>query len=257
MIFDMTRRSSGGGSGPSASDAILTVTVPTGSTVTATKGGTTLTPTMWVQAADATLDCALFVIGPSLFDAVNPWTVTATLLTDTASDTVMISSNKQYDIKLIYEYMFVKNGVLNTLFPWYIDETTHTGSSITQESGAVRFVTGGNITTVFSTQNPVDLTDYTALRMTVISGASYRGGNYMPCIGVGRNRPTSGGTPASISGIDAFTLLNTQTGAIQGTYTVDISALNGLYYVDLVLGGSVTITGESGFVNVTQFGLHV
>ena len=101
MIFVVD--SSGGGSGgPSASDAILTVTVPTGSTVTATKGGVTLRPTMWVQAADPTLDCALFVISPSLFDAQNPWTVTATLGTNTASDTVTISANKQYDMVINY-----------------------------------------------------------------------------------------------------------------------------------------------------------
>lgn len=96
MIFDMTRRSSGGG--PSASDAILTVTVPTGSTVTMTKGGVTLTPTMWVQAADPTLDCALFVIPASMFDSQNAWTVTATLGAKTISDTITISSNKQYDL---------------------------------------------------------------------------------------------------------------------------------------------------------------
>lgn len=114
MIFDMTRRSSGGGSGPSASDAILTVTAPTGSTVTATKGGVTLTPTMWVQAADATLDCALFVISPSLFDSQNPWTVTATLVQDTAVDTVTISENKQYDVFLSFNVYLVRNGVLQS-----------------------------------------------------------------------------------------------------------------------------------------------
>lgn len=110
MIFDMTRRSSGGGSGPSASDAILTVTVPTGSTVTATKGGVTLTPTIWVQAADATLDCALFVIAPAQFDATTPWTVTATLGTDSATATVLIDSNKQYDVELSYHYFLYNKG---------------------------------------------------------------------------------------------------------------------------------------------------
>ena len=100
-VFNMVGGGSGSG-GPSASDAILTVTVPTGSTVTMTKGGVTLTPTMWVQAADNTLDCALFVIQPSLFDAVNAWTVTATLGTETASATVTISSNEQYDIVMSY-----------------------------------------------------------------------------------------------------------------------------------------------------------
>lgn len=87
-----------GGAGLKDTDAVLVVTVPTGSSVTATKGGVTLTPTMWVTDADPTLDCAIFSIKSSLFDAANPWTVTATLGTGTASDTVIIDSNKQYDV---------------------------------------------------------------------------------------------------------------------------------------------------------------
>ena len=100
----------GGGGKLKNTDAVLVVTVPTGSTVTATKGGVTLTPTMWVKAADNNLDCALFVISPSMFDSQNAWTVTATLGTDSASDTVMISSNKQYDILLSYGVYLFNNG---------------------------------------------------------------------------------------------------------------------------------------------------
>ena len=98
LVFNMVGGGSGGGSGPSASDAILIVTVPTDSTVTMTKGGVTLTPTMWVQAADNNLDCALFVIAPSLFDSQNAWTVTATLGTDSASDTVTIDAAAEYEL---------------------------------------------------------------------------------------------------------------------------------------------------------------
>lgn len=99
-----------GGAGLKDTDAVLIVTVPTGSTVTATKGGTTLTPTMWVKAADQTLDCAIFSIPASQFDATTPWTITATDGTDTASDTVLITTNKEYEIVLSYAYYFYKNG---------------------------------------------------------------------------------------------------------------------------------------------------
>lgn len=91
----------GGGSGKlKNTDAVLIVTVPTGSTVTATKGGTTLTPTMWVKAADNTLDCAIFIIPASQFDSTTPWTITATDGTNTASDTVLITTNKEYEVVL-------------------------------------------------------------------------------------------------------------------------------------------------------------
>lgn len=99
----------GGGGSLKDTDAILIVTVPTGSTVTMTKGGVTLTPTMWAQAADPTLDCALFVISPSLFDSVNAWTVTATLRTDTALDTVIIDAAAEYDIVLSYGVVYLFN----------------------------------------------------------------------------------------------------------------------------------------------------
>lgn len=115
MIFDMTRRSSGGG-GPSDADAILTVTVPTGSTVTAIKGSASLVPTLWTTAADASYECALFVIAPAQFDATMPWTVTATRGTDTASATVTIDSNKQYDFVLRYDLYLIDNGKL--LYPY-------------------------------------------------------------------------------------------------------------------------------------------
>ena len=100
------RTNTGGGGKIKDTNAILTATVPTGSTVTMTKGGVTLTPTMWVQAADSTLDCALFEIPANMFDSQNAWTVTATLGTDTASNTVTIGTNKQYDLFLSYKFYF-------------------------------------------------------------------------------------------------------------------------------------------------------
>lgn len=96
MIFNMV---GGGSGGLKATDAVLIVSVPTGSTVTATKSGVTLTPTMWVQNADNTLDTAIFSVKASTFDS-NPWTVTATLNGDTASDTVVINSAKEYSMEL-------------------------------------------------------------------------------------------------------------------------------------------------------------
>lgn len=101
-ILGVTGNYTGGGGGPTSADALLIVKAPAGSTVTATKGGTTLVPTLWTTAADANLECALFVIGSTLFDAQNAWTVTATLGTDTASDTVIVDDNKEYDLAIYY-----------------------------------------------------------------------------------------------------------------------------------------------------------
>lgn len=101
---------SGGGGGPTASDAILLVTAPAGSVVTMTKGADTRVPTMWVSAADPTLETALFVVEAADFDST-AWTVTATDGAITASDTVLITTNKEYEVVLSYAYYFYKNGV--------------------------------------------------------------------------------------------------------------------------------------------------
>lgn len=161
-VFNMVGGGSGGGSGPSASDAILTVTVPTGSTVTMTKGGVTLTPTMWVQAADNTLDCALFVISPSLFDAVNAWTVTATLSDETASDTVTIDSNKQYDVELTYNYYLFKSGIGSVIPLTYGHESLATISVGTSEI-SVNYTTNSGYQIYCCNTNAIDLSGFSAL----------------------------------------------------------------------------------------------
>lgn len=117
LVFNMVGGGSGGGS-LSDTNAILTVTVPTGSDVTATKGGVTLTPTIWVQAVDNTLDCAVFLFEPSQFDSQNAWTIAATrgsgASQESTSATVTISSNEQYNLELSYNLFIVRNGIVNT-----------------------------------------------------------------------------------------------------------------------------------------------
>ena len=92
----------GGSGGPTAQDAILLATFPAGSTVSATKSGVTVTPTLWVSAADSSLEAALFVFAPAQFDLTNPWTITATDGASTASQSVLITTNKEYEVTIEY-----------------------------------------------------------------------------------------------------------------------------------------------------------
>ena len=96
----IVRRTISGG-GLKDTDAVLIVTVKTGSTVTATKGGVTLTPTIWTQSADNTLDSAIFSIPSSTFDT-NAWTVTATLSGEIYSDTIIINAPNEYNMEVFY-----------------------------------------------------------------------------------------------------------------------------------------------------------
>ena len=255
MIFVVGSKSGGGG--PSASDAILTVTVPTGSTVTATKGGTTLTPTMWVSAAAQWEETALFVIPAAKFDAANPWTVAATINSTTTSATIIIDDNQEYEVDL-RTYVFVSSGVLNPAIEWVIDEYTATGSAITQETGDVKFATGDDSNTVFTTLYPCDLTKFSLLKLTITSGASFANQGYVPVIAVGKNRIALQGLASyTITGIDAYRQLLSATGNISaGEYTLNVASLYGYYYVGLTLGGSSNITDKTGYVKATSFALE-
>ena len=218
MIFDMTRRSSGGG-GPSASDAILTVTVPTGSTVTMTKGGVTLTPTMWVHAADPTLDCALFVIAPAQFDSVNPWTITATLGTYTASDTVIISSNKQYDLALSYRLYIYNRGYINTTLTGGLTNSGYTYASTALTPATYNaeniYISSNNCA---GTSNAIDLTNYSTIYYVSRSQSTSTIRN--PWLGVSSSK--------NLSNYSIRIFPDSTTEIIR---SADISNLTGSYYI--------------------------
>ena len=238
MIFDMTRRSSGGGSGPSASDAILTVTVPTGSTVTATKGGVTLTPTMWVQAADNTLDCALFVIQPSLFDSQNAWTVSATLGTDTASDTLTINSNSQYDLTLEYGTILFDNGFIMAELGDFVgvSRTSITNNLIT----AINNNYNGNY---FRFTSGVAFSSYGTILHILITQTEIYSASMPTKIGVFNSRITD--SPYEDLVRKAVAVCDyTVTDGVERDVTVDISNLspNTTYYLSGIAIASFTIS---------------
>lgn len=99
----------GGGGSLKATDAILRVIAPAGSTVTISKGGVSKSDLGHENADDHSLYDYYFIIHASQFDS-NPWTVTATLSGESASDTIVIDSADEYDIQLEYYLYFVKNG---------------------------------------------------------------------------------------------------------------------------------------------------
>lgn len=245
----------GGGGGLKDTDAVLIVTVPTGSTVTATKSGNTLTPTIWVQNADNTLDTAIFSVKANTFDS-NAWTVTATRDTATASSTVVIDSAKEYALTLTYNILFVWNGVLTSQL-WTI--APDTDGAITQEAEDVLFTSNKNSGgVVWGSTDAYDLTEYNTLRLVITTGQSYYASNKAPCIAVGRNRPTGTGSSTSATNLDSLTMLKNSTGTISaGTYTLDVSALTGLYYVGLSLASSSSLSSDSGhgLVRATEFGV--
>lgn len=146
----------GGGAGISDTNAILIVHVPTGSTVAASKSGVILTPKMWVSGSTADEDVAMFIFSPGQFDSVNPWTITATDGTDTASDTVLITANKEYEITLTYILWLYKRG---NQYARNTGGWSATTGSVTLYDDHITLSNGGSHSNIF-TKNKVDLTGY-------------------------------------------------------------------------------------------------
>lgn len=205
----------GGGGKLKDTDAVLIATVPTGSTVTATKGGTTLTPTMWVKAADSTLDCAIFSIPASQFDSTTPWTVTATDGTSTARATVLITTNKEYEVTLVYELRIITAGARDQSVGIILQHMAET-----RGSGFLLYKQSTQYDPEYVSFGPVDISTYSTLnwRMSV-DGLNT---DYDNAYGIGQNH---GKTLVMSNSMNAI------PGQAVNTYTQDISRYTGEYYI--------------------------
>jgi hypothetical protein len=222
-------------------NAVLTVTCPTGSTVTMTKGSVTRTPTMWVKAADAALDCALFVLMPSLFDSENAWTVTAAVNGQTASGAVTIGTNKAYELRLgkftLYDrgiladgYSYATSGSSNN---YKIDTT-----SLLLKTTDVNY---GRI----AVTPAIDFTNISKIRFNI-----YRDGGAIRGAWVGISNETNTNTAVASLSLQSATAI----GALNnGEWKeLDVSAVSGNRYVELY---SDTTYGNS--MNLRVYGIEL
>lgn len=235
----------GGGGKLKDTDAVLVVTVPTGSTVTAAKGGTTLTPTMWVKATDNTLDCAIFSIPASKFDSTTPWTVTATLGTQTASDTVLIATNSEYDLELSYGFYLYNNGDQCTAvtggwsYAAFLSTSNYSAGTLdTAHNGTTCYLSANGTNKQISavTVNKIDVTNYRALRIEV-SDYTFAGSGYRELDLVSSRGNVS--SPAAQVQIEST-----------GTFTVDVSGYSGSYYIGLYLNSGSAGSCAIGFTKM-------
>lgn len=169
----------GGGGGLADGSALLSVTVPAGSTVTATKNGATITPALWLSGTDASTEVALFVFTPAQFDSVNPWTITATDGANTVSKTVLITTNKGYELRLKYPIYLYNRG----------DQCTAITGGWTSGGGTIDFadtyiqMTGENVGKFLRTTNLLSRPDsyYTNLSI-IITNSGVKANT--PCFGL-------------------------------------------------------------------------
>ena len=245
----IVRRTISGG-GLKDTDAVLIVTVKTGSTVTATKGGVALTPTIWVQSADNTMDTAIFAVPASTFDA-NAWTVTATLGVQTKSATIIIDAAKEYDLALAYRIYLIRDGVVQNGFAFSTSVTyvnsSHKGAA-TAQAGYINLKSDAGYTMVYSTDAKVDISAFTTVSahiklVTSVTNTSLsaklRGTSLFPLSVAHPNTSTS----AALAGyINEYANVTT-TG--ETTLQLDISALTEEQYINIAVGGYSSSYGQA------------
>lgn len=108
-----------GGGSLKATDALLRVSAPANSVVTISKGSTNKSDNGHLNADDHTVYDYYFIIHQSQFDSVTPWTVTATLGSDSATDTVIIDTADEYDVVLNYFLILFDYGTTDYTFQAY------------------------------------------------------------------------------------------------------------------------------------------
>lgn len=98
-----------GSGGPSATDAILRVIAPAGSTVTISRDGTTKVLKMVPIVGDSANKCYYIFIKQSQFSST-PWTLTATNGSSTETLNVVINASGEYSITITYELLLYNLG---------------------------------------------------------------------------------------------------------------------------------------------------
>lgn len=235
LVFNMV----GGGSGGGLTDgsALLSVTVHTGSTVTATKSGVTLQPSLWLSGADASTEVALFAFLPSQLDSTTPWTITATIGTTTISGTVYITSNKEYEVSLATKYLYNAGDQCTDVTGGWRSYPTPIANGYTADSATFNandiylYCRGALISCATDTIGQIDVTSYTKLHV------EYTGAN------IGANYVRWGLRSSNTGYYDkAFVVYSTDV----NSRVIDISSVSGSYYVFFGLH-----KGESGASSAT------
>lgn len=236
----------GGGASLKATDALLRVQAPAGSTVTISKGTTAKIDLGHENADDHTLYDYYFIIHQSQFDSVNPWTVTATLGTSTASSTIIIDAADEYDVELSYRLYLYNHGTIETAISGGLVTGGNYGVTPTRTFNADNFYmrgagasqSGANGTEV--TDNLIDITPYSKL-CAVFSALSTTGTTTSAYIGV-----TSQKADGRRSTFTAFEIANSANTVCE----LDISSLNSAYYIGVGGAGNANMTWSFNLVEL-------
>lgn len=211
--------------------AAIAVTYPAGSTVTVTDGKITYT-------APNTNGAALFIIPYAA-----TWIVTATDGTETATQTVEITSEGQsINVELHYNLVLINESGITVPFSMAAASSV----SITGTIEGNVFKTNSKNPHVFYTTDQIDLTEYKTLTFAISFMRSWAASN-VPGFGVFNTSPTySAGGKVNFAAETKYSPTSSDKVDIseENEKTLDVSALEGLYFVGFVIGGTDAYTGQ-------------
>lgn len=245
------RVNAGGGGGLQGTDAILRVIAPAGSTVTISKGGVSKSDLGHENAIDPTLYDYYFIIHQTQFDSINAWTVTATIGTATASDTIIIDSADEYDMTLLVLYI-VQNGFVQT--GWIAHLAGISSGAISQGDGYLEHTVpkvGSSYSQLYFTPKHTFPSFHYLVYDGQQKGYWY---NNPPCpsFGVATSTIASGSDGGSWSAIVATRDSRYDTYANRDKYVLDVSNVSGTYWIASLIASSSSqnVTGGERIYNL-------
>ncbi|MBO7261168.1 MAG: hypothetical protein J6U97_06755 [Bacteroidaceae bacterium] len=220
-----------GGSGSTPiielTDGVIHVLAPADSIVTISKGTVTESFSGLEHVADDTFDDYYFIIKRADFNAT-PWTVEATLGNETATEQVVVNYPGNYDIEMSFRNYIYKAGDTGgwTNIAWK-DTSSHTATAATSISFAndkFTITQGTSHSSITYHDAKVDLTEYSTLTCDVYSwNANADAGNGLYIL--------SSVASTTVVYPSAAAQYQDKVGTGSQLITIDISALNGEYYV--------------------------
>lgn len=225
--------------------AVLSIDAPTGSTVTVSQGSFSKILRDFIEI-DTQFSRYFYLIKPSKFGS---WTITATNGQNTTDETVLVTTNENYEVKLTYKFFIIKDGV------WQIDDNLVTKVSVnfSYPIGYVQEKTTGNVVGGMILPS-MDITQYNNIVLAVADGSISWNAAQCPAIGISSSVPTINGSTGDVSPYNKYQLINSAQGPISAaTYVLNISTNVGNKYIWVTCSG---YGSNLGTVNITNLYLE-
>lgn len=210
-----------GTSDASGVGAVLSIDAPIGSTVTVSQGSFSKVLRKPIEISTY-FSRYFYLVTPSRFGS---WTVTATDGTNTISETVSVTENKEYDVVLRYRIYLIQNGVaiITPTLAQFLTPTTTSGKYFLEVDGNTSAIA------TFA----VDVTNKQSIVLSVGTGSRSWAQSQVPAIGISDSVPSISSSDGVVNSYILYKKLKGDSSSLlaipEGDYTLDFSATGTKY----------------------------